>query len=102
MDGPLPREAEVFLALLALLEQHGVPTSGRIASCSMQLYGDQAVYWVKSSVKAKRLVAQALTEFLGRSFDDGHHTWRLSLHDVGRILQHHGLHHTINATRRPR
>jgi hypothetical protein len=97
VDEPPPRDAEVFLALLALLQEHGVPKAGRIASCSRQVYGDVVLYWVKSSDKAKALIAETLSDFLGRPFEEGHGTWPLSLDDVERILQQQGLHRIVNS-----
>jgi hypothetical protein len=101
VDDPFPTDTEAFLALLALLEQQGVPKSGRIASCTVETQGAEPVYRVRSSESAKRLVAHALSDCLCRSIPDDRDTWMLSLDDIERLLEQQGLHHVINARRSP-
>ena len=101
MNDRFPTDTEAFLALLGLLEQHGVPKSGRIASCTLEMHGAEPVYRVRSSESAKRLVAHALSDCLRRAIPQERDTWTLSLDDVERLLEQQGLHHVINARRSP-
>jgi hypothetical protein len=101
VDDSFPTDTEAFLALLALLEEHGVPKSGRIASCAVEMQGAEPVYRVRSSESAKRLVAHALSDCLRRAIAEERDTWTLSLDDVKRLLEQQGLHHVINARRNP-
>jgi hypothetical protein len=101
VDDLFPTDMEAFLALLALLEQHGVPKSGRIASCTMEMQGAEPVYRVRSSESAKRLVAHALSDCLRRLIPEERDTWTLSRGDVERLLEQQGLHHVIHARRSP-
>jgi hypothetical protein len=92
MTERLPTDTKVFLALLTLLERHGVPSSGRIASVRRTMHRAKPVYWITASEKAEGLVTQALSEFFDRPMPAKDATWKLSLEHVERVLEWWTLH----------
>ena len=92
MSERFPTDTEVFLALLTLLERHGVPSAGRIASVRRTMHRGKPVYWITASEKAEALVTQALSDFFDTPMRAKNAMWQLSLEDAQRVLEWWKLH----------
>jgi hypothetical protein len=89
MEALFPTDAQVFVAVVALLRRDGLRSQDCIISCRKQMHASRPVYWVTCEQGHQYHVAQALSNFLERPMAATYGQWPLSLADVRRVLEWH-------------